>query len=389
VSGGIVIVGGGLEGLSIARALTSREAGPVTVLERDELAAAMTSKSSGIIRCHYGVPSLAAMAWQSLPVLRDLGADAGFRQTGYVVGVGDADVAALQANVAMQQAVGVDVGLVDHDAVAAMWPVANLADFAAFAYEPQGGYGDGYLTAQAFGRQARAAGASIRTHSPVATVHTGDGGVTGVVLADGTTLPATAVIVAAGPWTPALVAPLGVDIPVQAQRAQIIVVEPGSDLGPIPVFSDLVSLQYVRPEGRGSILVGSSDHHRPEWADPDSYANRVDEDFLLTAVTKLDHRFPKLTEPELSSSYSGCYDTTPDYNPVLSDTAVSGLYLAAGFSGHGYKISPAVGDLVADLVLEGGSDRPDIHLSDFRLSRFAEDRPLRSLHPYAEAGEMR
>jgi sarcosine oxidase subunit beta len=155
VSGGIVIVGGGLEGLSIARALTSREAGPVTVLERDELAAAMTSKSSGIIRCHYGVPSLAAMAWQSLPVLRDLGADAGFRQTGYVVGVGDADVAALQANVAMQQAVGVDVGLVDHDAVAAMWPVANLADFAAFAYEPQGGYGDGYLTAQAFGRQAR------------------------------------------------------------------------------------------------------------------------------------------------------------------------------------------------------------------------------------------
>ena len=91
----------------------------------------------------------------------------------------------------------------------------------------------------------------------------------------------------------------------------------------------------------------------------------------------------------LSSSYAGCYDVTPDFNPVISTTDVPGLIVAAGFSGHGFKISPAVGALVADLVCTGSSRDPDIPARDFRLSRFTEGELLASRHPYAGAAQMR
>jgi sarcosine oxidase subunit beta len=389
----VVIVGAGVEGLSTAHALVERGVTDVTVVDRGDIGGGMTSRSSGIVRCHYGVASLAAMAWRALPVLERaeeiLGDTAGFHPTGYLVGVGDGNVAPLEANIAMQRGLGIDVDLVDHDRAAELWPHANLADFAAFAYEPRGGYGDGYQTAQAFAGAARRGGATIRQHCAVVSIAAGPAGATGVVLADGTRLGADVVIVVAGAWSPALVAPLGIDLPVRAQRAQVLVIDPGAPPGPVPAFSDLVSLQYVRAEGTANLLVGDSDHRHPEWADPDDYRNRVDDDHLVGAVTKLDHRFPKLPAPTLASSYSGCYDVTPDYNPVMGKTPLDGLYVAAGFSGHGYKISPAVGELVTDIVLDGHSRHPDVDHRDFRLSRFAEGDLLRSPHPYAGAGEMR
>jgi sarcosine oxidase, subunit beta len=106
-----------------------------------------------------------------------------------------------------------------------------------------------------------------------------------------------------------------------------------------------------------------------------------------TAVGKVAHRLPGL--PEATGTYAGCYDITPDYNPVIGPTGVDGLLVAAGFSGHGFKISPAVGELVADLVLDGRSNDPLVRESDFRLGRFADGVPLRSPHPYVGAGEMR
>lgn len=390
----VVIVGGGIEGLSTALALSRRGGIDVVVLERDDLCAAGTGKSSGVVRCHYGVPSLAAMAWRGVRVLEEaasaLDADVGFVRTGYVVGVAAPDEDALQANVAMQQSLGIDVSLVDRDAVADLWPEADLGDFAAFAYEPRGGYGDAYQTGQAFAVGARRRGAVIRPHTPVAGLRTDAvGRVIGVATAAGEHLGADAVIVAAGPWTPGLCAPLGVDVPVRAQREQILMVDPGVALHGRPVLSDLVRLQYVRTERSGGLLVGNSDHHDPQFVDPDDYANRADDDHIEAVAKKIDHRFPGFDEPALTHSYAGCYDVTPDFNPVMSATPVDGLFVAAGFSGHGYKISPAVGELMADLVVDGRSNDVDVDDRDFRLSRFADGQPLVSRHRYLGAGQMR
>ncbi|MCX4706152.1 FAD-binding oxidoreductase [Streptomyces sp. NBC_01373] len=391
----VVIVGGGIEGAATAWALARRGITDVVVCERATVGSGGTGKSSGVVRCHYGVSSLAAMAWKGLHLFENaediLGEDIGFRRTGYVVGVGERNVGALHANLRAQRALGIETGEIPRDEVAGLWPAAELGDFAAFGWEPRGGYGDAHRTAQAFAAAARRDGVHIRQGTEVTALLTDPAGVCGVRLASGEEIASRSVVVAAGPWSVGLLAPLGVALPVSVHREQIVLISPGpgADVGKVPVFSDLVSLQYIRAESGGELLFGNSDLSTLETADPDRYANHADPGFLETAVEKIAHRLPGLPDAAVSSTYAGCYDVTPDFNPVIGPTGVDGLLVAAGFSGHGFKISPAVGDLVADLLLDGHSNDPAVHATDFRLTRFAEGSPLTSPHPYAGAGEMR
>jgi sarcosine oxidase subunit beta len=389
----VVIVGGGLEGVAAAWALSQRGVTDVLVLERGTVGGGMTGKSSGIIRCHYGVSSLAAMATRSLEVFEQaeelFGDDIGYRNSGYVVGVGPADVANLRKSMDAQRAVGVTTEEIGAADVAELWPWADLSPFAAFAWEPRGGFGDAYRTAQALAAAARRGGARIRQGALVSGLEVDGGAVRGVRLADGTSIAAGTVVVATGAWTQPFLAPHGVDVPIRVHREQIVLIKPGVEIGTVPVFSDLVSLQYVRPEPGGEILFGNSDLAELEDADPDDYSNRADDAFLDMTVTKVGTRFPGFPDAAISGSYAGCYDVTPDWNPVISTSGIEGLFVAAGFSGHGFKIAPAVGRLVADLVVDGRSSDTDIPESDFRLTRFAEGRPLTSPFPYVGAGQMR
>ena len=278
---------------------------------------------------------------------------------------------------------------IDHAEVARLWPFADLSPFAAFAWEARGGYGDAYQTAQAFA----AVGARGRCPNPPGhhrhrAAVDGDR-VTGVRLADGSEIAAGTVVVATGVWTRPFLAPYGVDVPIRVVREQIVMIDPGVEIGAVPVFSDLVSLQYIRPEVGGDILFGNSDLSDVEAADPDNYLNRATEAFVDITVDKVGTRFPGFADAAITSSYAGCYDVTPDWNPVICTTGLDGLVVAAGFSGHGFKISPAVGRLVADLVVDGRSADPRIPETDFRLSRFAEDDLLKTPYPYVGAGQMR
>jgi sarcosine oxidase subunit beta len=392
-SADVVVIGAGVTGLSTARALVELGVRDVMVLDRATVGSGGTGKSSGIVRCHYGIRSLAAMAWHALLILENavdiLGAESGYRKTGYLVGVGPHNIGSLRANVAMHRSIGIDVELVGHDAAQEMWPTADLADFAEFAYEPKGGYGDGHQTAQAFSVAARRGGARLRQNSAVAAIEHRGGRITGVRMENGDHVATGQVVLAAGPWSVALAAAVGVDLPIRSQRAQILLIDPGSPVAGLPVFSDLVSLQYVRMDGSGSILMGDSDHSAPEWSDPDDYRERAADDELLHMIPKFEHRFPGMDGARLSSSYAGCYDVTPDYNPMISSSPLDGLWLCAGFSGHGYKISPSVGELMADIMTSGVSRHADVDHLDFRWDRFATNDLLVSPHPYAGAGQMR
>lgn len=389
----VVIVGGGLEGASTAWALGQRGITDVTVLERSTVGSGMTGKSSGIVRCHYGVSSLAAMATSSLDTFENaqdvFGSDIGFRQTGYVVGVGEPNVDAMRKSLAAQRAVGVQTEEIDSAEVARMWPTADLSPFAAFAWEARGGYGDAYQTAQAFAVAARGTGVRIRQGANVSELVLAGNRVTGVRLSDGTEVSAGTVVVATGVWTRPFLQQHGVDVPIRVVREQLALIKPGVELGPVPVFSDLVSLQYIRPEPDGTVLFGNSDLSHCREADPDAYSNRADDAFLELTADRVGTRFPGFPDPAVTHTYAGCYDVTPDWNPVISRTDVDGLIVAAGFSGHGFKIAPAVGRLVADVVVDGRSADPRIPETDFRLARFGEGRLLKTPYPYVGAGEMR
>ncbi|MDT5216292.1 MAG: hypothetical protein QOK18_4531 [Mycobacterium sp.] len=392
----VVIVGGGIEGAAAAWALAERGVTDVLVVERNTVGSGMTGKSSGIVRCHYGVSSLAAMATVGLEVFESaealFGHDIGFRQNGYVVGVGEPNVESLRKSLAAQRAVGVQTEEVDSAEVAKMWPFAELAPFAAFAFEPRGGFGDAYQTAQAFAVAARGAGVRVRQGTAMTDLLLDGDRVTGVRLSDGTQVDASTVVVATGVWTKPLLARYGIDVPIRVVREQLVMIAPGVDKDAVcrlPVFSDLVSLQYIRPEPNGELLFGNSDLSHVQDADPDAYLNRAGDDFIDVTVDRVGNRFPGFADAAITSSYAGCYDVTPDWNPVISRTGLDGLVVAAGFSGHGFKIAPAVGQLVADLVIDGHSADPRIPETDFRLSRFAEGELLKTPYPYVGAGEMR
>ena len=232
----VVIVGGGLEGCAAAWSLARRGVRDVTVVERSTVGSGGTGKSSGVVRCHYGVSSLAAMATRSLEVFEHaadvLGEDVGFHQTGYVVGVSEHNADALRASLSDQRAVGVRTEDIDRTEVQALWPVADLSPFAAFAWEERGGYGDAYQTAQAFSAAARRLGVQLRQGTVATELLVDEARTTGVRLADGSTLVADHVVVAAGPWSVPLLSPFGIDLPITVHREQIVLIDPGRELGP-------------------------------------------------------------------------------------------------------------------------------------------------------------
>ena len=280
-----------------------------------------------------------------------LGAPSGYIRTGYLVGVGTREPR-ISPGERVDAAEPRDRGRSDRRTTRRrrLWPEADLDDVAGFAYEPRGGYGDGHQTALAFAAAARRRGVRLSQDTAVTAIEVAHGRAVGVRLADGGRIGAAHVVLAAGPWSTPLAATAGVDLPLRAQRAQILLVDPGRPPAPRPVFSDLVSLQYVRTEGTTSILVGDSDHSDPQWADPDAYRERASDDELAASVPKFVRRFPGFDGASLSSSYAGCYDVTPDYNPVISSCPVEALWICAGFS------RPRLQDLSVRRRAHGRSD---------------------------------
>lgn len=388
----VVVVGAGVEGCSTAYALATSGTTNVQVIERDAVGSGGTGRSAGIVRCHYGVPQVAALARASLDVFEKadelLGASVGFEQVGYVVGIGAENLEPFRASIAAQQAMGIDTGEIGHDEVARMWPTAYLDDFAAFTYEPRGGYADGYATANAFIGAARRLGVGLTQGTAVTAIEVTGGAVTGVRLADGELVPTGTVVVAANAWSVPLLQPLGIDLPVTPYLVQEVVVEPGGDLGACPVFSDLVSKQYVHQRGHELLFGDSGGFERP-IPDPDVYPAHAADAAVERCVEKVMHRFPGLPEPSVRTTSTGMIDVTPDWNPILSATGIDGLFVATGFSGHGFKIAPAVGRLMADLVLDGTSSIPGVAADDFRLSRFDDGALLLSSFPYTGASKIR
>jgi sarcosine oxidase subunit beta len=379
----IVIIGAGVIGTATAHALTARGITDITILDRDSVGSGGTGKSAGIVRCHYGVSSVAALALASLDFFEnaevDLGIDIGFEQ-----------VEPFRASLANQRALGIETREIGHDEVAGMWPTAYLDDFATFCFEPRGGYGDGYATAQALATSLRAKGVRIRQGAKVTEIVVDSDKVTGVRLADGEIIPAGMVVVAAGAWSVPLVSPLGIALPIQPIWVQEVLIDPAADLGAPPVFSDLVSKQYVHLRGSEMLFGNSSgEGAMTPIDDPDVCPHRATNETLELVAEKAIHRFPGIEAPRVAATNTGVIDTTPDNNPIVSATGYEGLFIAAGMSGHGFKIAPALGRLMADIMLEGETKLPHVLASEFRLSRYEEGEPLVSPFVYQGATGIR
>ena len=381
----IIIVGAGVIGASIAFHLAERGAGPVTVLDARRAGEGMSSRSSALVRMHYTFEPEVRLAVRSLEYFRDwpdrVGRPTPFTRTGFVRIVGPGESAALRENVRMQRNAGADVRLIGPDELKELEPGWDVADVEVAAYEPDSGYGDGALVAGDFLARARELGAGYQPNTPVRQLAVTGDRVRGVAT-DAGEITADVVVVAAGPWTGPLVAPAGVDLPIDTEYHEVAVLRQPSG-GPAARLAciDSGTSSYFRPEGAGGTLIG--DFNGLRGVSPDNFPQTPGTDSLAELVGRAARRVPALEAAGLSGGVTGVYDVTPDARPLLGGwPGLDGLLIAAGFSGMGFKISPAVGHAVAASVLDGTPSRFD--LSPFRPSRFAEGEPIVPPHPYSD-----
>jgi glycine/D-amino acid oxidase-like deaminating enzyme len=371
----VVIVGGGVTGCSIAFHLAEQGVRDVLVLERRFLAAGGTGRSVGVMRQLYPSDASSRMVLHSLRVFQTFaeitGGEAGYVQCGALLAVGPGQRDALARTVEAQRTLGIDTRLIGPADIRELDSRIDPFAVGAAVWEPESGYGDPTGVTAGFARAAARAGVRVEQGTEVVALDVAKDRVEGVRLGSGDRVAARVVVNAAGLWSPAVASLAGVTLPIVVGRHPVFVVQRAPAFGrPHPVYLDLASGTFLRPETGGLTLTGFLDADEPNHPlDPEALGSDVGFDEVARIMERASRCIPSLADAHYQRGYAGAFDITPDWMPVLDQTPVRGFYVAAGMSGHGFKLSPAVGRMMADLIMRGRSDVAD--LQDFRLDRFA------------------
>ena len=382
----LIIVGAGVVGCSTAFH-ASQLGAKVLLVDSAGIAEGTSAQSSGILRTHYSVRENVALAHQSYAVFENFAnyvqnedAASGFNRCGYLIVADEAKADAVKASIAQQAQMGIAAELVSAEQAVALLPLLDPSGLCVFGYEPDAGYADAYLVATGFASAARRLGARIQTNTPVQSlIHTGTR-VTGVQTTQGSFY-AACVLTAANVWSNRLLSSLPQlpPIPLLAQRHEVIALEaPLPYLPSYPVFKDMASpgMLYARSYGRSQLLV-SKGTQGPE-AEPDEGQADVPLDLVADIGEQIAMRLPSFAQAGLVSSWTGLYDVTPDWNPVLGALpGWAGLQVAFGFSGHGFKLSPMVGKLLAQSALGLPTE---VDMQPYRYMRFAQGAVFEGLY---------
>jgi|SRR5688572_874614 len=389
MNGDIVIVGGGVIGSAIASFTLEDPAfrGTVAVVERDPgYVRASSALSASSIRQQFSTAVNIAISRFGIDFLRGIGEclavdgdrpQIGLVEHGYLYLATAQGAALLERNHALQRQYGVDVALLDADALRRRFPWLRTDDVALGSLGLSGeGWFDGYSVMQAFRRRARSRGARY-LHAEGCGFDVDDSRIVALRLTDGASIEGDAFVNAAGPWAARVAAWLDVDLPVHARRRSVFAFRCPTPIERCPLVID-TSGMWFRPEGEGSFICGIS----PDAAnDPDDLPLDVEhalfDDVLWPALAA---RVPAFEALRPMQSWAGYYEmNTFDHNAILgAHSRWSNLYFANGFSGHGLQQAPAVGRGIAELLVHGRYTTLD--LSALAFERIEQRRPLVELN---------
>jgi sarcosine oxidase, subunit beta len=381
-----LILGAGVMGASIAFHLAKRKAGRIVVIDKDHVARGGSGRSSALIRMHYSFPPEVQLAVESLKMFQNwqeiVGTPGDFHKTGFVRIVAPSETARLKANVEMQRKFGVNAHVITRAELQELEPGWTLDDVEVAAYEPDSGYGDGAGVANDFLSSAREMGAMYCPRTQVTNILREGDRVVGVATQAGERIIAPCVIVAIGPWSRPLLSSIGFDLPIETEFHHVAILrKPPEMQGGGCACIDSGSATYFRPDAHDKFLVG--DFYGRRGVDPDDFPQSASAESLENLIERASRRIPALVNAEVMRGVTGVYDMTPDSRPMLGRApALSGLYICAGFSGMGFKISPAVGLVMSELVLDGRAGTVDI--SAFCPERFAQCRPIKAEFEYQD-----
>ena len=375
-SADVVIIGGGIQGASIAYHLTLRGQKSVVVLEKDTLASGCSGRTGGMIRQHYSTGLVTEIARQGRDFFSTfdqvVGGHSGWVQCGLVYMVTGKDQEALEHNIALGQRHGVPTRLIDGREARERVPGLNTDGAVAFGFEENAGYGDGYGTTVAFADRARAQGATILQATPATGIQLDNGRVVGVETPKGT-IATRMVVNAAGPWADRIGRMVGLELPLKLElieEAVILVQAPDTYPIDTPSVYDFVNGLSFRPEGTGHTVVAEGSSYFKGELDADGYPTRPSDRYIEDVSVRLARAMPRLANGTPRGGWAGLLEGTPDFHPVMGRApGIEGLLLCYGFSGHGFKEAPVTGRLIAELILDG---RTSIDIAPLGFERFAK-----------------
>jgi len=364
-----IVVGAGVMGCALASELARRGAG-VVVVEQGEVCSGSSGRNAGGVRQQFSSATNVRLARRTLErvglIAEEFGVDVGFRQVGYLfLAASDEGEARLRGAVSAQNALDVPTRFVGVDEIAELVPGVNTADLRGGSFCPTDGHLDPHALVSAFASDARRHGAVIRQDTRIVGADRAGERLTALRTVSGEAIGGDVVVNCAGAWAGAVAGLYGGELPIQPWRSQVFIVTHTPPLGDrLPMTIDFDNgKSYFHREGDG-LLAGMDN----ETATAPTVDVAFDYDKVDQLVEHLAHRLPALVDARVATGWAGLLELTPDENPLVGWTHLENVYTAAGFSGHGLSIAPA---LAQDVARELLGEPPEVPLDAFRPERFA------------------
>ena len=364
----IVIIGGGIIGVSIAYHLALKKAGMVVLLEKGQLGEGSTSRCVGGIRAQFSTEINILFSLESIKTFErfeeEFGINPEFKRIGYLfLATTELEIGVFKTNVKLQRKYGIPVELLNPDEIKARWPYLRVDDILGGTFCPRDGYAGPSEVLSGFVSGAKRAGVRIYEGKEVFGISLSKRKVNGVKTKN-EEISAPIVVNAGGPFASSIGEMAGVKIPVKPLRRQIFITAPFhlTTDQTIPLTIDFHRGWYFRQEVDGFLLSGPLDNEP-------SFNLNIDYEAMAETSENAMYLVPILEKARIARGWAGLYEISPDHHAILGKVPeVEGFILANGFSGHGFQHSPAVGKVISELITEGEAKTIDI--TSLSIERF-------------------
>jgi sarcosine oxidase subunit beta len=367
----VVIIGGGVHGVSLAFHLAKAKAGKVILLDKEAIGSGPTAKSGAMVRPLFGEAAYIELVLAATTMLENwddvVGGDAGFVQKGFLRITDTVDnVDVLGGDLPLMKRLGVPHQLLPHDSLRELVPTATFVGNEVGLLLTKGGYADPLLSTTTLAAAAKRLGAEIMEGVAVTGITTAGGRIQSVQTSDGDINTST-LVNCAGPWSARLASMVGIDLPIETHRVPTCLFRKPPAMGPQgPILSDGVNQIYLRAVG-DSILRAARFGWTADPVDPDNYDETITPDKLNALRNPIKKRYQVMNTATFTGGFSAIYDMTPDAHPIIGHMPQqAGFWCNCGWSGNGFASAPVMGQCLADQIM--GKPSP-IDISAFQWPR--------------------